>query len=82
MSQHSAKGARWERTRREVIARAGGLCQIRNPAVCTGHATTVDHILERRHGGTNDPRNLRAACGPCNTARNRPRPTVDNRWAL
>lgn len=28
-----------------------------------------DHIVERVHGGTDDPRNLRAACQGCNLQR-------------
>lgn len=29
----------------------------------------LDHILPRKHGGTNDIENLRAACTPCNKAK-------------
>ena len=35
---------------------------------CIGHATTVDHIIAKAHGGTDHPSNLRAACAPCNYA--------------
>ncbi|OZM81200.1 hypothetical protein CFP66_17670 [Pseudonocardia sp. MH-G8] len=34
--------------------------------VCTITADTVDHVIPRIMGGTNDPANLQAACGPCN----------------
>lgn len=33
---------------------------------CTVIATTVDHIIPKRLGGTDHPSNLRAACAPCN----------------
>ena len=60
--------AGWERTRRTVLARDGGVCQIQAPG-CAGVATHVDHIHPRRWGGTDDLANLRAACAPCNQHR-------------
>jgi 5-methylcytosine-specific restriction endonuclease McrA len=30
---------------------------------------TVDHVVKPRDGGTNDKRNLRYMCGPCNSKR-------------
>jgi hypothetical protein len=59
--------ARWQRLRRIVLQRYGGLCQIRGRR-CTGIATTVHHILP---SSTHphlffDPPNLQAACKPCN----------------
>jgi 5-methylcytosine-specific restriction enzyme A len=58
--------AEYERNRRIVLKRNlvehDGLCN-----VCwAASATTVDHIVPREQGGTNDLDNLRAACGPCN----------------
>jgi 5-methylcytosine-specific restriction endonuclease McrA len=30
---------------------------------------TIDHVLPRSRGGTNDPTNLVVCCGPCNRAK-------------
>jgi AAA domain-containing protein/HNH endonuclease len=60
----------WRKTRELVLARDGYRCQIRGPK-CTTTATEADHIVTREAGGTDDPANLRAACGPCNRGRTR-----------
>lgn len=73
------KGAVWRRVRLEVLRRDGYVCQIRGPH-CTVLATEADHIRTAREcevSGNhatprctcNDPRNLRAACKPCNSGR-------------
>ena len=52
--------------RRMVLDRDNGRCQIKGPT-CRGVGTVVDHIIPRAEGGDVwDPRNLRAACVPCN----------------
>jgi hypothetical protein len=68
-------GATWQRTRRAILTRDHHVC-----AYCGAHANTVDHVVPRIEGGTDDPANLVAACGSCNSARslawlraNRPR---------
>jgi hypothetical protein len=56
----------WKRLRRQVIAAAGGACQVQ-AAGCTGIATTCDHIVPVALGGSFwDPMNLRASCKRCN----------------
>lgn len=59
-------GAAWERERKVVLARDGGLCQ---PCLRRGHTTpncsTVDHIVNRARGGSDDRLNLQTICGPC-----------------
>ena len=83
VSQHHRRlnGWRWAQVRRQVLARAGGRCEIRNPQVCTVVATQVDHVLPLSEGGDPyDMRWLRAACRQCNSARNRTTPTVDDGW--
>jgi len=45
-------------------------CWIQGPG-CKGVATTADHVIPRADWGTDDPENLRPACGPCNSARGR-----------
>jgi 5-methylcytosine-specific restriction endonuclease McrA len=59
----------WQRLRAWVLARDGGMCQIRGPK-CKRYATDADHIVSRAEGGDMwDPRNLRASCKPCNGGR-------------
>jgi 5-methylcytosine-specific restriction endonuclease McrA len=58
--------AAWRRTRRRVILRAGGVCQIGGPR-CTEIATTAHHVVPTSQGGAFfDLQNLQAACAPCN----------------
>jgi 5-methylcytosine-specific restriction endonuclease McrA len=58
---------RWKRTRKLVIFRAGGLCQVRGPN-CTIYATTAHHRLPSSQYPELfwDLTNLEASCGPCN----------------
>jgi hypothetical protein len=59
----------WQRLRRIVLERDGGLCQIRAHR-CTTKATEVDHINPVDLGGSWwDLDNLRASCKPCNVGR-------------
>jgi len=48
-----------------VLTRDRYRCQINGPK-CTTTATTADHIKPKSEGGTDEPSNLRASCGPCN----------------
>lgn len=61
----------WPRLRAAVLERDGRVCQI-GGAGCLGRATAADHIVPVHAGGSDDPANLRAACGPCNVRRPRP----------
>jgi len=51
----------WRRTRAAVLARDGRRCRY-----CGKWANTVDHVVPRARGGTDQPSNLVAACWPCN----------------
>jgi len=57
------------KTRHYVLARDGHACiycgRRRGPAV----ALQLDHLYPYSLGGTDDPENLVAACGPCNLAK-------------
>jgi 5-methylcytosine-specific restriction endonuclease McrA len=55
----------WRKVRAQVLARDRHVCQLRLPG-CTVIADCVDHTVPSRHGGSDDPSNLRAACGHCN----------------
>jgi len=69
-------GPGWESTSRRIIARDGGVCQLRL-AGCTGIATTADHVVSRaaakRMGWTladiNAEWNLQASCLHCNSSK-------------
>ncbi|WP_343233202.1 HNH endonuclease signature motif containing protein [Miltoncostaea oceani] len=51
----------WRRRRAQILTRDGHRC-----SYCGGPATQVDHVIPRAVGGTDEPGNLVAACGPCN----------------
>lgn len=61
MSKHSSRGPEWEKTRRFVLDRDGWVC-----AYCSRDADTVDHVVPKAKGGTDDVSNLLAACRECN----------------
>jgi len=54
----------WRKTRDGILQRDGWLCHY-----CAGPATTVDHVIPRAKGGTNDEDNLVAACARCNSSK-------------
>lgn len=55
---------RWRRVRVAILVRDLYTCRY-----CGAYAATVDHVLRRRDGGTDDPANLVAACWDCQRAR-------------
>jgi 5-methylcytosine-specific restriction protein A len=59
--------AAWQKLRRFVIARDGGLCQVQGPR-CEVVASTAHHRLpSSQHPELFwDPANLEASCRPCN----------------
>jgi len=61
--QPSVHTAEWNKTRNRIIKRDRGICWL-----CGGlGANSVDHIIARANGGTNDDSNLRAAYSVCNS---------------
>jgi 5-methylcytosine-specific restriction endonuclease McrA len=68
---------RWRRLRALVLDRDAHRCQVpvdggtagNGGRVCGAHASHVDHVLPRKHGGSDHPSNLRAACSSCNLRR-------------
>lgn len=58
-------GAEYRRNRAATLKRAGWRCEIRTEGICTGRATTCDHIIPVSQGGGHELGNLRAACAPC-----------------
>lgn len=57
-------------TRRLILDRSAGRCQIAGPD-CIGTARIADHIIPMAEGGTHDPANGQAACDPCHDAKTR-----------
>ena len=49
---------------RKIIARSGGWC-----IYCAGPYEHLDHVLAKKHGGTNDPVNLVVSCERCNLSK-------------
>lgn len=62
MSQHSARGPKWEATRLAVLERDSYTCQH-----CGEHGDTVDHVIPKVMGGLDTMDNLIALCRPCNS---------------
>lgn len=65
-SAHSrGYGYKWKRLRSNILKRDGYLCQecLRNNKVT--EAKEVDHIKNKKRGGTDCPSNLEAICTPC-----------------
>ena len=58
-------GAAWVRLRQRIMQRDMHLCV---PCLAKGRpspATSVDHIIAKAKGGTDDPSNLRSLCSAC-----------------
>ena len=53
-----------------ILLRDAGLCQVCKAAgILTPGCNTVDHIINKAAGGTDDPSNLRTICKPCHQAK-------------
>lgn len=61
----AGSGWAWQRLRKLIIERDGGLCRLRLEG-CTRTAITADHIIGVAAGGSDAPSNLAASCGNCN----------------
>lgn len=64
MSKHSSKGSAWVKVRARVLARDHHTC-----GYCGAPATTVDHVVAKANGGTDDPSNLISSCVRCNSTK-------------
>jgi 5-methylcytosine-specific restriction endonuclease McrA len=67
MSDRRYSSSQWQRVRRAILQRDGGVCRIQGPR-CTGHATTVHHVIpsSQRPDLFYASENLVSACGACN----------------
>ena len=61
-SQRKQNSIQWKRIRERILRRDGFIC-----VYCHEQANTVDHVQPISKGGTDEPDNLVAACGKCNS---------------
>ncbi len=64
-NQSSPDLSQWGKLRTSVLSRGNHKCYY-----CGGYANHVDHVIPRCQGGSDDPDNLVASCGFCNTSKN------------
>lgn len=64
MSNLSSRGAEWEAKRKYILERDDNLC-----GYCGNEANSVDHIIPKASGGTDDESNLIACCRNCNSTK-------------
>lgn len=63
--QERGYGRPWEVRRARILQRDKHICQeCRRVGIAT-RASTVDHIIAKAHGGTDDDDNLESLCWPC-----------------
>lgn len=58
-------GTSWDKLRPLILARDKHLCMNCQRTGRITPAKTVDHIIPKAHGGTDDPSNLESLCWPC-----------------
>lgn len=63
MSEQSSRGPVWEATRKRILDRDGWLClYCGKDLTLEARDATVDHIIPKDLGGTDDDSNLVASC--------------------
>lgn len=65
MSRQSSRGAAWNRLRLSVLERDGWVCAYCGKQL-EGDDATVDHVIAKAAGGTDDAANAVASCRRCN----------------
>ena len=56
--------SQWRAIRKRILQRDGYTCQH-----CGGEGNSVDHIIARSNGGTDDEWNLQTLCVSCNSSK-------------
>lgn len=67
--QSRGYGAEWEQTRKRILSRDKGLCQVCLEESKLRPAKQVDHKVPKAEGGTDEDNNLQAICVPCHQAK-------------
>lgn len=67
--QSRGYGAAWEQTRKRILSRDKGLCQVCMADSKLRPAKQVDHKVPKFEGGTDDDDNLQSICTDCHTAK-------------
>lgn len=62
-------GSEWDRTRKRILRRDHGLCQVCLSIGRYTPADQVDHIINKARGGTGADENLQSICRPCHQAK-------------
>ena len=56
--------SRWDTIRIRILERDGRICHY-----CGAPATSVDHVIPKARGGSNNETNLVACCASCNASK-------------
>ncbi|ECC8734951.1 TPA: HNH endonuclease [Salmonella bongori] len=62
-------GSKWDIIRARILKRDQYLCQNHRRQKIAKKATSVDHIIPKAHGGTDDDSNLESLCWECHRAK-------------
>lgn len=62
-------GKEWDRLRKQILLRDGGLCLTCLREGVTTAAYAVDHVIPKTKGGTDDETNLASICRPCHSTK-------------
>ena len=62
-------GSEWEVTRKRILRRDKGLCQVCLKGSRYRPARAVDHIIPKAEGGSDEDENLQAICKTCHDAK-------------
>ena len=68
--QYGGSGWQWQRIRQAVLERDNYECKLKLQG-CTTQATTADHLVSPKDGGTDELINLQASCKHCNELKGR-----------
>jgi len=67
--QQRGYGSKWDVLRATVLTRDKHLCQNCKRNNLISPAKTVDHIIAKANGGTDDMSNLESLCWPCHRSK-------------